>query len=119
MAPRLKAQRQLRWNFESSSNPENHHIMILLINTSQEMDVITQRVYERFQPIIDEQVRARGRVGDLNYRLLTFDSNRQPTSEDFTAVYGGRVRRDAKSLYERDNPRGLPDFIVRNIRKIA
>lgn len=110
--------RRIVWNFESSDQPERHHVIALIINSSREIQRIKQRIRERMQPIIEEQIRSKGKAIRLKYELISFDTTNQPTSTDLSEAYEGEIKRN-RDLYERNSSDGLRDYVESHIRDLA
>jgi len=106
-------ERQIRWEVESSPNPEMHNYNILIINSRTEARKIQQRLNEQFNPIIDLTTlqNALIRGTKLRYLLITFQAPRKPPELiDWKKIYKGKVKRD-RNLYTRHASDGLISYI--------
>ena len=106
--------RQIKWYCKSDPITEKHHWSFLIINTSNEIDRIKQKIREELRPTDNERQRTSGLIkgtNGLHYNLTTIDSYLvHPRTIRRTSVYSGKWTKD-RNLEERKSEDGLPNYI--------
>ncbi len=110
----IEAKTCLRYYVESGDNPVRHDFNILIVNYSNEIRTIAQRIKQCLAPT--EEYRDVVAFGDipgtrLKYRLVKLISKREDIRDiEWRAVYVGEVKVD-KNLRDRKDRYGLQEYI--------
>ena len=110
-------ERQLWWNLRPDLTEERIEYFFVIINDNREIKEISTRTIEQLAPV-DELQEGSGKVGDLNYRLMTFFSPRKVSTGDMDRIYQGKVKRKER-LYrrEKNNFQALEEYVKSEIQK--
>ena len=109
----------LLWNFEPDPSDELVNYYFVIINRdSKEIGKITNRLYEKFNPIIETSQR-NGNVKDLQYRILLIKVNKVLEPGELSKVYGGKNIKKDERIYSRckDSLDGLENYVISEINK--
>ncbi|MAG24354.1 hypothetical protein CMI47_02135 [Candidatus Pacearchaeota archaeon] len=118
----LKTHRQIRWNVNSTPNPQAHNWSVVIINDPRTMRKIQQRLVEKAQPIDELSVRTNGSVPKshgLQYKLITFNAPYMgPTQMPWGDIYQGPIKKD-EGLYERERSDGLEIYVDAQMQRLV
>ena len=119
---------QIRWyvkheseHDDSTYDPDNHTINLLIINRQDEIYGILQKFYEKARPILEDTTRTHGSVNGSNmaYELHTITTKgMNPDNLPWKSVFDGQVRKD-RELRERTSQDTLEIYVDSHISKLA
>lgn len=125
MAPRLKAQRQLAYNFQSENtgDPSVNHWTFVIVNAPRETRAIIEGLRQQLVPtdservILDKSIKGSNGVHVTCIQIDSYQRSR-PAETDLNRVYSGKLVRD-KILGTHRGKDGLSEYVEREYAQIA